>query len=83
MENELLLKSIENLLDKKLEPINKRLDNIEKRLDNLEKSQQEIKETQKTILKFVTEADSRFKRLEETTKDVEKLKKLINISNVQ
>lgn len=76
MENELLLKSIENLLDKKLEPINKRLDNIEK-------NQQEIKETQKTILKFVTEADSEFMKLEETTKDVQKLKKLINISNVQ
>lgn len=76
MENELLLKSIEKLLDKKLDPINKRLDKIDVRLSNLE-------DNQKTILKFVTEADSEFMKLEEKTKDMEKIKRVINVSNIK
>jgi DNA anti-recombination protein RmuC len=97
MENELLLKAIENLLDKKLEPIyqrldkmderldkmNKRLDKMDERLDNLEKTQNEIQTTQTTIVRFITEADSEFVKLEEKTKDIDKIKKVINISNVK
>jgi DNA repair ATPase RecN len=118
MDNELLLKSIENLLDKKLEPvyerldkidsrldvmderldkvdsrldrmdgrldkIDQRLDRVDSRLDNLEKVQEEIKNTQTTIVRFITEADGEFVKLEEKTKDIDKIKKVINISNVK
>lgn len=97
MDNELLLKSIENLLDKKLEPvyerldkmdkrldkIDERLDRVDSRLDNLEKVQKEIKNTQTTIVRFITEADGEFVKLEEKTKDIDKIKKVINISNVK
>lgn len=104
MDNELLLKSIENLLDKKLEPvyerldkmderldkiderldrIDERLDRVDRRLDNLEKVQKEMKNTQTTIVRFITEADGEFVKLEEKTKDIDKIKKVINISNVK
>lgn len=97
MNNELLLKSIENLLDKKLEPIyerldkmderldviDQRLDRVDSRLDNLEKVQEGIKNTQTTIVRFITEADGEFVKLEEKTKDIDKIKKVINISNVK
>ncbi|NMM61462.1 hypothetical protein HBE96_01840 [Clostridium sp. P21] len=104
MENELLLKAMGNLLDKKLEPIYQRLDSIDehldkmdkrsdkmderldkmdKQLDNLERVQNEIKTTQTTIVRFITEADSEFVKLEEKTRDIDKLKKVINISNVK
>ncbi|WP_461205397.1 hypothetical protein [Clostridium sp. DL1XJH146] len=90
MENEFLLKAIENLLDKKIEPINQRLDKIDQRLDKfdqrldkVEEIQKEIKVTQDTILNFITQADTEFMKLEEKTKDIDKIKKIINISNVK
>lgn len=104
MDNELLLKLIGDILDKKLDPINERLDTIDGRLDNidgrldtvdrrldtvdrrlgnLEKTQDEIKKTQDTIINFITQADSEFVRLEEKAKEIDKIKKVINISNIK
>ncbi|QXM06662.1 hypothetical protein [Crassaminicella indica] len=83
MENDLLLKSIEMLLDRKLQPINDRLNKIDEKLENLEKTQRGIETTQKSILNFITEADTEFMKLEEKTKDIDKIKKVININNVK
>ncbi|WP_129600931.1 hypothetical protein [Anaerophilus nitritogenes] len=83
MENDLLLKSIEGLLDKKLQPMNDRLNVIDQKLENLEKIQNQIETTQKSILNFITEADTEFMKLEEKTKDIDKIKKVININNVK
>ncbi|QXM06666.1 hypothetical protein [Crassaminicella indica] len=71
------------LLDRKLQPINDRLNKIDEKLENLEKTQRGIETTQKSILNFITEADTEFMKLEEKTKDIDKIKKVININNVK
>jgi hypothetical protein len=80
MENEILLKAIENLLDKKLD---EKLQPIIKDICDLKKGQEEIKSVQQSILRFVTQADTEFMKLEEKTKDIDKIKKVININNVK
>lgn len=83
-------------IEKQLEKLEVRMDKFEEKMDNLqvkvekiesrihivEKVQSEIKETQKTILDFVSEADFEFTRLDEKTKDMDKIKKIININNI-
>jgi hypothetical protein len=80
MDNEILLKAIENLLDRKLD---EKLQPIMKDISDLKKGQEEIKSVQQTILRFVTQADTEFIKLEEKTKDIDKIKKVININNVK
>lgn len=60
MENENLLKTIENLLDKKLE---KKLQPIINETGDLKKGQEEIIATQKSILNFISQADTEFMKL--------------------
>lgn len=100
----MLLKSIENLLDKKLQPTNERLDKMDAKISGMnakivgmdakvvemdaklveiQATQKEMKLTQETIMKFITQADSEFMKLEEKTRDIEKIKRVINISNVR
>lgn len=79
------LNKIEMRLDKlefEMGKFENKLEKLESRFDKVEKIQSDIRETQKTILNFVSEADSEFSRLDEKTKDMEKIKKIININNI-
>ncbi|MDO6355309.1 hypothetical protein Q3V94_09585 [Caloramator sp. CAR-1] len=75
MENEILLKAIEKLLDEKLneklKPIYQELNSINSKLDSIESTQQ-------TILNFISEIDKEFYKVEETYKFMNDLKKVLN-----
>ncbi|CCJ33913.1 hypothetical protein [Caloramator australicus] len=71
MENEILLKAIEKLLDEKLKPIYQELNSINSKVDSIESTQQ-------TILNFISEIDKEFYKVEETYKFMNDLNKVLN-----
>ena len=59
-----------------------KLDGIDGRLDGIDERLVKLESNQKTILEFVSNADDEFKKLDENSKVVDKLKKVINISAI-
>ncbi|WDU82244.1 hypothetical protein [Caloramator sp. Dgby_cultured_2] len=75
MENEILLKAIEKLLDEKL---NEKLKPIYQELNSINSKVDSIESTQQTILNFISEIDKEFYKVEETYKFMNDLKKVLN-----
>lgn len=71
-----------DVLELRMDKFHSNMEKLEARFDKVEKVLGEIKETQKTILNFVSEADFEFTRLDEKTKDMDKIKKIINLNNI-
>lgn len=77
-------------VDKRLDGIDERLDSVEARLNGIDKTLEvmdgrliELEKNQNTILNFVSNADTEFAKIEEKAKDIDKLKKVINISAIR
>lgn len=78
---ELMLNKLDGM-DKRLNVIDERLDGIDKTLEIMDGRLVELEKNQNTILNFVSNADTEFAKIEEKTKDIDKLKKVININAI-
>lgn len=81
-------KRLDNI-DNRLDGVDKRLDSVEVRLNGIDKTLEvmdgrlvELEKNQNTILNFVSNADTEFAKIEEKAKDIDKLKKVININAI-